>query len=396
MSSSNSFMQSLLERSQEERLTYFQDYRVAHPRLIEATDMVMRNINEPAGASFIFVFGPSGVGKTTMQKKVEQMLINEALPTLETDRGCIPVVAVEAVGTESKSFNWKDYFTRCLIALEEPLIEYKIDYGTRGVQRNDQGQLVIQPHVTAPDLRRALENALKYRRPKAFLIDEGQHMQKIGSGRRVQDHMDCLKSLANLTGVLHVLIGTYELLTFRNLSAQLSRRTIDIHFPRYRADCKEDVDTFLSVLLTFQKHLPLEEEPDLLNNWEYLYAGSLGCIGILKDWLTRALKDALNEGAKTLTTKHLELRASSVAQLQTMLKEIQEGENELTESAGKRKQLYLALGLEGEPPDQLKNFGSNEAIKPQKEVSKSQGRKKQVGKRNPKRDRVGRAKENAS
>ncbi|MEO3706853.1 hypothetical protein [Trichormus azollae] len=35
--------------------------------------------------------------------------------------------------------------------------------------------------MTAPELRRALENALKYRRPKAFLIDEAQHMQKIAS-----------------------------------------------------------------------------------------------------------------------------------------------------------------------------------------------------------------------
>lgn len=318
------------------------------------------------------------------------------MSTLETDRCHIPVVSVEAVGTESAQFNWKDYFTRSLISLEEPLIDYKVHYGSRGVRRNNQGELTIEPRITSPELRRALENALKYRRPKAFLIDEAQHMQKMASGRRLQDNLDCLKSLANLTGVQHVLFGTYELLIFRNLSAQLSRRTVDIHFPRYQAEISGDVEVFMSVLLTFQRHLPVEEEPDLLTNWEYCYAGSLGCIGILKDWLARALKVSLDEGAKTLTLKHLKQRAWSVAQLQTMLKEIQEGEKQLTESAEKHKQLYQALGLSEELPIQLNNSLSNDANNLQEKVSKSSGRKKNVGKRNPKRDPVGGVKPNAS
>ncbi len=39
-----------------------------------------------------------------------------------------------------------------------------------------------------------------------------------------------------MTSILHCLLGTYELLTFRNLSGQLSRRSIHIHFPRYQVD----------------------------------------------------------------------------------------------------------------------------------------------------------------
>nr|WP_266889703.1 AAA family ATPase [Trichormus azollae] len=214
----------------------------------------------------MFVYGPSSIGKTTMRLRVEQKLIEQALPELETDRCQIPVVGIEAIGTESNRFNWKDYFTRSLIALEEALIEYKVDYGSRGIHRNHQGELILEPRVTAPQLRRGLENALKYRRPKAFPIDEAQHMQKMASGRRLQDNMDCLKSLPNLTGVMHLLFSTYELLTCRNLSTQLSRHTVDIHFPRYNSKLSEDVDVFMNVLWNFQQHLPLQEEPDLLNN----------------------------------------------------------------------------------------------------------------------------------
>src|SRR4029434_2123935 len=90
----------------------------------------------------------------------------------------------------------------------------------------------------------AVERALAFRRPVAILIDEAQHLARIGSGRRVSDQLDVIKSLANRTKTVHVLIGTYELLAFRNLSAQLSRRSIDIHFPRYRLANPGDAKSF--------------------------------------------------------------------------------------------------------------------------------------------------------
>ena len=43
-----------------------------------------------------------------------------------------------------------------------------------------------------------------------------------------------IKSTASRAQTVHVLIGTYELLAFRNLSGQLSRRSVDLHFSRYR------------------------------------------------------------------------------------------------------------------------------------------------------------------
>ncbi len=86
----------------------------------------------------------------------------------------------------------------------------------------------------------------------------------MSSGQKLQTQLDCLTSLANMTGVLHGLFGTYELLIFRDLSTQLSLRTINIHFPRYKPDNPKDLKAFKSILFTFQRHLPLREEPDLI------------------------------------------------------------------------------------------------------------------------------------
>ncbi len=377
MTKSTGFSPELLKQPPTERLAYFENYTVAHPRLMEVYDILMRTIAEPAGASFIFVYGASGVGKTTLRLRVEQKLTELALSLLESDRGRVPVVGVEAVAPESRNFNWKDYYTRALIALEEPLIDYKFDYGVRGISRDNFGKINFGSKVYAPALRRALENALKHRHPDVFFVDEAQHFSKMASGHKLQDQLDCLKSLANMTGILHCLLGTYELLTFRNLSGQLSRRSVDIHFRRYCADNPEDVKAFKSVLLTFQQHMPLAQTPDLVSHWEYFYERTLGCVGILKNWLTRAFKDALNREAATVSLKYLQQRAWSVAQCKRMFKEIQEGERQLSETEADVQNLRSALGL------------GAKSIAPPEETPKTTRPSKKVGKRKPKRDPIG-------
>ncbi|MFM2315330.1 MAG: hypothetical protein RLZZ04_4608 [Cyanobacteriota bacterium] len=261
------FPADLLEKSISDRVAYFETYKVNHPKLQQVFKLVMDSICKPDGASLIAVYGPSGVGKTTLRLKIEQRLIEEALPLLEKDKGKIPVIAVEAVAPESGNFNWKDYYTRALIALEEPLIEHKVafDYNIPGIRRNDEGVVLIKQSTSAAKLRQALEKALFHRRPDIFFVDEAQHLGKMSSGQKLQTQLDCLKSLANMTGVLHGLFGTYELLIFRDLSAQLSRRTIDIHFPRYKPNDSQDLKAFKRILFTFQRHLPVEQEPDLVD-----------------------------------------------------------------------------------------------------------------------------------
>jgi len=37
----------------------------------------------------------------------------------------------------------------------------------------------------------------------------------VRSGRRLQDHLDHLKHFENLSGVSHILVGTYEMRPFR-------------------------------------------------------------------------------------------------------------------------------------------------------------------------------------
>ena len=67
------FPPELLEQSPEARLGYFKSFTIAHPLLREADAALKQAIQEPTGWSLIFVYGPTGVGKTTLRRRVESI-----------------------------------------------------------------------------------------------------------------------------------------------------------------------------------------------------------------------------------------------------------------------------------------------------------------------------------
>ncbi len=338
MNANEGFPQELLTQPPAIRLDYFANKIVAHPKLLQTDRALKEAIEMRTGASLILVVGPSGVGKTTLIQRVLNTLLTAASEDLKSDPDWIPYVAVEAPSTDL-GFSWRDLYRRLALALNEPAS--LVMAHRRLVPSPHLDSAAVLPGTTMPtsrlterrvasaDLRWAVEQCLRYRRTRAQFIDEAQHFNRVVGSKSLLRQMDNLKSLANLTGTLWVLVGTYELLNLTNLSGQLARRSLDLHFPRYWLDAKCDQQAFLNVVFTFQRHLPLAQEPDLVSHSDELHRGCLGCVGTLKDWLTRGLDQALRSGAKTLTMKELK-RLLNAGKLKQMEYEIQEGEERLT------------------------------------------------------------------
>ncbi len=341
MALSPGFPRSLLEGPKSAKLAHFRSYTVAHPLLVEAKEKLTAAIWDSEPNSLIFVAGPTGVGKTTLRIRTEQFLTDELRTELEQDRGRIAAVSVEAMAPESGSFSWRDLFKRLLQRLDEPLIEYKRDLRTEWSPLRSP----VRPNPTTAQCHYGVEQALQFRRPVAVMIDEAQHLAKMASGRRLLDQLDVIKSLASQTCTVHVLFGTYDLLAFRNLNGQLSRRSVDIHFARYHAELADERQTFISVVRSFARQLPLPTLPDLVSEWEFLYERSLGCVGVLKQWLARSLSAALRSNESTLTPRNLESHALSVSQVEKILSEVSEGELRLKASEDDRSRLREKLGL---------------------------------------------------
>ena len=307
----------------DECLDAFKHVVIAHPHLITVYHALLEVLQETGGALLVFVCGPSGVGKTALKDRVIRM-------------EQVPILSLLARPTLSGTFDWIDYLQSGILALEASWFGSKIvlDTGdeeesihTAQTDRTGAGRRPLN-RVKDYDLRVCLETAIKRRRPAAVIIDDAQYLGKVSSPRRLLDQLDCIKSLAEVTETVHVLIGTYELLDLRYVSAQMVRSSITIHFLRYR-DTDEELSQFKAVLSAFQDLLPFEEETGiLLEHWEYCYERSLGCVGILHQMLIRAVHSALWVGEKTLRVKYLRQHALSKADCDVMLREIQEGERE--------------------------------------------------------------------
>ena len=73
------------------RLEGFKAVKVKHPRLDEVDQQVTQAIDEHAGYTHLLVYGPSGVGKSTVIRRIaERFCADEPHPAR------VPVVLIEA------------------------------------------------------------------------------------------------------------------------------------------------------------------------------------------------------------------------------------------------------------------------------------------------------------
>jgi hypothetical protein len=394
-SDQNEFVRNLLGKPREVRLEGFRKFTARHPLLLQAFEKLWCAIRDSNPGSIIFIYGPAGVGKTTLLNGIKKHILEMTITEMKTDLEKIPVVFLQLPTPTSGSFDWKDYFRRLLIELEEPLIDKKLDMekwagtSTRLLEEvKSNRQLLASDKPPASKLRLACEKTLRRRGLLAVLLDDAQHLGIVGSGRKLLDQLNTIKSIADTSGRTHGLCGTYELIPFRNLNGQLSRRSIEVHLGRYHAQDKKQQQAFINVLFTFQEHLPLAKTPDLVSKWDYFYERSIGCVGVLKDWLTYSLGLALENKSPTLALEHLEYHEPSVAQCTTRLREAIDGERELQESKSARIALRTTLGLESKTLNkEPKSSSTNEVEEAARSVVRRG--KRRVGSRNPKRDKVG-------
>ena len=369
--------------SRQEKLDLFRNCTVVHPHLKKAYEEFRDAVNNPGGASIIFLFGPTGVGKTTLLRQIMKVMVSEKTARLERDPNYLPVATTEARAPESGSFDWKVYYQSVLTSLTKlPASDYPIPSRSKLKKSKSYQRNIGSKNSHLSTLREQVIVNMRHRELVVFLTDEAQRFSKLASSSRQQVQMDALQSMASMTNTLHGLFGTYELLEFRNLSGQLSRRSIDIHFPRYQANCSEDLIEFQRVLKSFGEKMTLEKAPELEIHWEYFYERSIGCVGILKDWLTQAYRKALHEEASTLSEHHWQPYAPSIAQCLQIAAEAIEGEKAFEFESPKVSLLRQKLGLSRASSSTI-NPGTSSGAASSK---KTKGR---PGVRQPNRDVIG-------
>ncbi len=320
-----------MEHNAGARLDAFKAFRVKHPRLEEIDRDLMRAIHGYRSYTLLALYGASGVGKSTVMKRVASRCREE-----EMDSSVVPVVMVQAspedIGTSARL----DYYRQILdqlrshVAVKDRILNLALARHP-GKKSSDPAEWL--------EMREAVVYALELLRVKVVFVDEAQHLMYVDTPRKPTAQLDWLKALTNRTNVLHVLVGNFDLYDFCHLNAQAARRMRDLPFPRYHLDNQHECEEFVGALRTLLEKVPLTVDvADLLTHWRWFSEWSLGCIGVLGDWIVETVDTLCKEGATSLTIESLTRHALQPDQRMRMEMEARTGEHKVERAKAQSEQ----------------------------------------------------------
>lgn len=265
------------------------NFILEHPNFINTYNTLMSSVMNLHLTQIPLVVGPSAVGKTTLIRKVIVDL-NEFIEQ-NPELGFGPPIVVEARAPEGSEFSWKTFYLEILDKLGEPLIGKKIAIAVEIERLRERSVKSGYKRITIDELRILVQECINVRRPIAIIIDECQSIaNKNISCHTISNNLDVVKSLSNKRqGNVKpriILLGTYATYNLLVNNGQLARRIRIIDFKRYKIneDSIEVITRILSSLI--EAGYPISKS--VLKKSKYCANHTLGCVGILLEWLSAA------------------------------------------------------------------------------------------------------------
>jgi hypothetical protein len=320
------------------RLAALQQYKIKHAALEKMDDLLMNAIDEHTSYSILALYGPSGVGKSTAMRRIAQRRKEE-----ELDPSVMPVVVVQASPEDVGSAARLDFYRQVLyqlrghVAVRDRILNLPLA-SFRAKKSTDPAEWL--------EMRDAAMYALDLLKVKAVCIDEAQHLMQADAAQKPSIQLDWLKSLTNQSQLLYILVGNFSLYDFCHLNGQLARRVREEQFCRYHLDRQDDAVEFTSALKALLEQVPLQVNiPEMLTHWKWFGEWSIGCIGILSDWVVETASTLCRAGETMLTLEALAKHALKPAQRLKLETEARTGEFKIEEAKKEsERELQRLLG----------------------------------------------------
>lgn len=308
-------------------LTTIETLRIEHSRFLKLRKQIISSLRAIWPGELIVLVGPSRVGKSRT--------IRDAIGVPERNQpaadGSMRAVMVEAENaSKNGEFSTKAFMAACLKAIQHPIYGVVPDDDPWGIKLD---QLIH--NTSEATLRSAFERALELRQTEYWVVDEAHHVRYVPGGDNAATKvLDSWKCLASKTKIKLVLAGSYGLLPLMGLAPHLIGRQQTLSFDRYRAVSRAEVDNWEQILREFSKLLRFREGESLSTWNQLLFEGSLGCVGLLSQWLRTCLARMDSDGLDIVTREVLEATRNPEVHERELLAEILLGEEHL-KRAGK-------------------------------------------------------------
>ncbi len=308
---------------------------VRHELQESTTKSVMFMLELSPNCDIVNLVGPTGVGKSVLQSRVIATVHDDENLRMKEDPNFVPIIRTHALASGHRLFDWKSLYRGALRELGDPFATSR--KALPGSTTESPRFAYAGESRTASELRMYLEAEFCKRQTRIWIIDEAQHLVFGGRTGQAGHQFDVLKSLAQSAGVKLLLAGPHEMEAGLGSSGQLARRSITVHFPRYKTAVEGHLSTFASVAITLFKKMEVAGYPPVRENVSFLYGGSVGCVGILKDWLAKAyglaLREQTDEHKAVVTLDHLRQARLSLESMRAIMNDIRMEEEMLDQPA---------------------------------------------------------------
>ena len=311
MEENSNFPKNLLTSDSNEKVDYFEKFFIKHDKFDMVSNEIINWRNITSGRNLIVIVGPPASGKTTSIKRLHESDIE--------NNGNFSSIFLEVPAFYDRIFDWEAFYQLIAKKIHDPFYDKK-GYTLGKKSKKDKIEL----------LRNSIADQVKLRGMNTFYLDEAHRFNRISKSDFYKNQMENIQYFTSISEVLFIMAGTYELLNLLEFQPQLARRTLVIPFSRFNFDIE-----FFSILGIFEKQLPLYKTPDLISNADYLYHGSLGCLGLLKDWLLDALKLSINPNSSNDFFKNLHVTQPNEKTLIEIINDIEKGEQDINKFLSK-------------------------------------------------------------
>lgn len=362
----------------KKKLDQFKELRIEHPSLITVQKRVENALLSRDGSFLLLLIGATHVGKSSLLKRLVYERQKRAKNDESIPSWVLPALYFELIPGD-KSFSWKGNIESLLLAQNEVLAKFKIEYPEHLAGTFlGKGQPGLSGRATEIALRRALENFLYHRKVDLLCLDEAANLLHLGSGKMMRHQADFLKSIANRSQAKIILGGSFDVYPLIGQTAQLSSRSEIINFDHYDPSSESDQKAFYGVLCTFESFLPfVEQENTLTQFFSLLMENSVGCVGLLKRVLDRAVANSLICGESRVTERSLIQSLNSKLLVDQALKEVEIGQAIMKDFMGGGLQESSAFSHQ------------IPSVPVPSENSRKGNHRRKPGERNPIRDRIG-------